>query len=124
MSKMVNDKKVFAYIIDSINPDDYDVVANTDKEKLQFVYDTFKSEMGHLIPQVGKVNAFREWLQGLPTAMDIEYQNHKILEIAYEWGSLLKNATEDQEDKILDNWFNFIANKTFVLMRKHKVNMD
>ena len=95
----------------------------TDKEKLQFVFDCFKSEVSFNIARVGKFEAFTDWLRGLPSGLgNLDFSNYQILRIAVDWESLPKNATEKQQDKILDNWFPFISNKFFIAARRNKVN--
>lgn len=111
------------YIIDRIDTTGYDVVANTTKEKLQFLYDTFKSEYGFMISRVGSQKAYAEWLQGLPSAFNIDFYNVDILNVAKQMGSLPANPTEREEQKILDNWWDYISNKTFQLFRKYNIKM-
>jgi hypothetical protein len=48
--------------------------------------------------------------------------NYKIIELAKEWGALEENAKEKEEDRICENWFNFIANKFNALCKFHKVD--
>lgn len=110
-----------AYIIESINSDDYDADPKTKKEKLQFLKDNFKSEYGFMIARVGEQNAFKEWISGLPSSFNIEFMNYKILLLAKKMGSLPENATDKQEDKVLENYWNFMANKTFQTFRKYGV---
>jgi len=115
---------VFPYLINAIDGSGYDKQLSTDKEKLQFVADCFNSEYGHKenIKYYGSYSkCFENWIMGLPSCFNIDYANHKIIEIAKEWGSLPETPTEKQEDKIISNWFNFITCKTFQLMKKHKV---
>lgn len=113
-------KHAFNYILDSIDGDGYGVQLTTDKEKIDFVYNTFLSEYAHQIKYYGgnKQRAFREYLTGLPSCINIEFRNYYILEMAKQWGSLPENATERQEDKILSNWFNYIAYQFFQLRDK------
>lgn len=120
------DHPVYAYILAAINEDlklNYNLESEptTDRERVQFVLDTFKSEYGWNIPRYGLQGAFKEWLMGLPTVIGIDFENYKIIEIAKKWGSLPENATERQEDKIIENWFNFITVKFFQLCKKLKV---
>jgi hypothetical protein len=105
-------KKAFTYILNAIDGDNYGIVLNTDAEKLQFLSDTFEKEYGFMIKKVGYLKALIEWMQGLPSAFNVDFENYRIIEIAKEWGSIPEDATDKQEDKILDNWFNLIANKT------------
>lgn len=115
------DKDAFQYILNSIDCSGYGVKCNTDWSKLVFLNETFKSEYGWAIKQYGKQKAFREWIMGLPSSFNIEFENYKILQLAKKWGSLPANATERQEDKILDNYWNFITAKTFQLFSKYGI---
>ena len=108
-------------ILDAINPDDYGVHPNTDKERLQFLKKTFKDEYGWAISRMGEQNAFREWISGLPTAFNIPFENAEILALAKKSGSLPENATDKQEDRVLENYWNFMTVKTFQVFRKYKV---
>jgi hypothetical protein len=113
-------KHAFNYILDSIDGDGYGVELTTDKQKIDFVYDTFKSEYAYQIKYYGnnEQRAFKEYLAGLPSCINIEFRNFYILEMAKQWGSITENATEKQEEKILFNWFHYIANNFFQLHRK------
>ena len=121
MSKIQKDK-YYKYIIDCIDSDAYDVETTGTKEKLQFLSDTFQKEFGWNIERIGQYKAFQEWIQGLPSVFNIEFENYKILELAKKVGTLDKNATEEQEDRIIDNYWNFITVLTFQLFRKYKIN--
>ena len=81
-------------------------------DKIQFLKETFEIEYGHAINNLGYTGALEQWFMGLPSVCTVAFYNSDILEIAREWGSLPENATERQEQKILDNWFNLIACKT------------
>lgn len=113
-------KHAFKYILDSIDGDGYGVQLTTDKQKIDFVYATFKSEYAHQIKYYGgnEVRAFVDYLAGLPSCINIEFRNYYILEMAKQWGSIPENATEKQEDKILSNWFAYIATNFFQLKNK------
>lgn len=109
---------VYQYILDSIDSSEYGVDTPTDKEKLQFLFDMFKNEQGYNIGRMGLHGAFMEWIQGLPSSFNIDFNNYDILQLAKKWGSLPANATERQEDKILANYWNLITVNTFQLFRK------
>ena len=64
------------------------------------------------------------WLMGLPSCFNIDFENYRILEIAKEWGSLAQNAAPHDEDKIISNWFNFISAKTIQLIKKNGVSIN
>ncbi len=129
--RMMLDRQVKEYIINAIDNSNYDdeqgqpllfdSKEENPKEWLCFLYDTFRSEYGWHIEQVGEQRAFREWIMGLPSSFNIDFENYKILQIAVKWGSIPAEYTEKQADKILENWFNFITVKTFQLFRKYKI---
>lgn len=122
---------VWAYILGCIDSEAYGVTTTTDKEKLQFLADTFKTECVYPenLKRYGPLqNVMREWLMGLPSCFNVDFESSRILELAREWGSIpadMKNPykLERLEDKILENWFNYIAGKTFQLFRKHSVSL-
>lgn len=122
-NKMQVYNKAYNYIIDSIDTEGYDVTvtANTDKEKLQFVIDTFNAEQGFNIKREGQQKAFVGWLMGLPSCIHIEFVNYKIIELAKEWGSIEEDATEKEEDRIIESWFRFIYMRFVGLCRKNKI---
>lgn len=114
------------YILDCIDSSGYEITCNTDKEKLQFLYNTFISEYWHDYNKKyyngNIIAAFTLWLRGLPSCFNVDFENYVILQIAKRWGSIPDNASERQEDKILENWFNFISVKTFKLFKKYKID--
>lgn len=98
------------------NLTDLSIICQTPKDQVNFVMDCFESEYLHHNNRNGnKVTLFAEWLSGLPSSINIDFENYRIIEIAKEWESIPTNATNHQEQRILDNWFNFIANKFFQL---------
>lgn len=121
MNTIELNKLVFAYILGAIETEGYNITPTSDKEKLQFLADTFMVEHGYNIPRLGYQSAFTEWLRGAPSCFNVDFEYYEILKLAKAWGSLSRHATEAQEDKILRDWFPFIANKTMQLMKRHKV---
>ena len=120
-------KNVFPYILDCITPENYDIVCNSEKEKLQFLYNTFVSEYWeHQKRYYGYImyKTFENWLMGLPSCFVVDFENYVILELAYKWGSLQPEDKEAKKEKIIANWFNFITAKTFQLFKKYKIDMQ
>ena len=114
----------YAYILDCIDSSGYGgtdgeaLKLETDSQKLRFLRETFESEYGWNIKRVGEFKALTEWLQGLPSVCTIAFYNHDIIRLAKEWGSLPENATEAQEDKILEGYFRFMAMRILGLWDK------
>jgi len=122
MSKQSDlDYKVKFYLLDAIDAEGYieegEALPVTLEEKAAFIKATFESEYGWAIERYGFDNAVREWLQGLPSAINIVFYNHDILKLAVFWGQLSKDYTEKEADKILENYWQFMAAKLAQLMR-------
>ena len=110
---------VFNYLLNSID------FEGSNEDKINFVLNSFNSEYNQdynkrYIPNLQ--TRFAEYLQGLPSCLNIVFSNYDILQLAKSWEGLPENATEKQEDKILSNYFNFMAAKFFQLCKQNKVN--
>ena len=119
-------KNVQQYIIDCIYSDGYEVETETDIEKLTFLAKTFQSEYcftSNLKYYKSFQNMFANWLMGLPSCFNVEFRNYYIIEIAKKWQSIPENATEKQEDRIIENWFLFIAHHTEMMCRKNGIQL-
>src|SRR6185437_8548517 len=114
---------VYSYLINCIDTEGYGKELNTNTEKLQFIADTFKSEYGYNIKRLGLQETLKEWFMGLPSSFNIDFTYHDIIERAKELGSLPENATETQENKIIANWFNYMAYKLIQLLRKNNIEI-
>ena len=114
-------EKIYEYILHNISAEGYGSRLTNDRERIQFLMDTFRSEYGHQINRMGAFRAFVEWLQGLPSSINIAYTYSDIIDIGKNIGVLDYNASEKKEDKFTENWFPFIANNVWKLARKYKV---
>lgn len=115
--------KLHPYILDCISSED--VVLTTDKEKLQYLIDTFYNEYCHAynLKYYGSYQlVFENWLRGLPSAFTIDYENYRIIELAKEWGSLAIDANDKQEDKVLNSWWAVIYMGVSALCRKYDID--
>lgn len=119
-------KLAFAYILNAIDGDGYQVELSTPASKVAFAYECFKSEYWHAENQRyyrnNEIEGFKNWLMGLPSSIHVAFSHFDIINIAKDWGSIPANSTERQEDKIIDNWFNFISVKFFQLKKQIDVN--
>lgn len=98
------------------NLTDLPIICETPQSRVNFVMDCFESEYMHKNNEkLNRISVFAEWLSGLPSSINIDFKDYRIIEIAKEWESIPTNATNYQEQKIINNWFNFIANKFFQL---------
>lgn len=115
------DRTAKQYIIDNIDREYCETKTGSPKDTIAALKRAFYAEYGWRVEQVGEQKALMDWFQGLPSACTVDFYNDEILKLAVKWGSIPENATEKQEDKILDNWFNFIAAKTGQLFRGYRV---
>lgn len=85
-------------ILECINFEGYDLPENqSDFEKIINVHKIFTTEYG------GQTNLFCEWLQGLPSCLNIPFMNYEILENGKNAGYSLN--TEYRINTFLDNYF-------------------
>ena len=105
-------------ILQNIDSSDYNVSIKTDLDKIKFLKKTFLDEYGWAVSRMGLQNAVESWLRGLPSSLSLPFYNDEIIEIAKQWGSLPINATEKQEDKILNNYWKLMAANVVKLFKK------
>lgn len=110
------------HILDAIDSEGFENCAyynpcSTEAEKATFSHARFMAEYGWHVKQVGMQKALENWLSGL--ALNIAFYNSDILTNAKAWGSLPDNATEKQEDRILENYWAFMAMRLMGLWSKH-----
>ena len=111
-------EQIRQYILDCIE------LEGSAGEKLQSVLTAFDSEYNYRNNKIiypNFRNRFSGYLQGLPSSMSVAYTYCDILDFARQIGSLKENATEEQEDKILSNWWIWITNEFFKLCKKENV---
>jgi len=96
------------YILSTIEEDSEGKPITTEKEKINYIFDRFNSEYGWNIERVGKFKAMSEWLSGL--ALDIEYYNDAIVDLAVKMGSIDPNPNDKLKGKVAANYWDFMAN--------------
>ena len=112
----------YEYFINAIDNQEYNnEILATDKDKLQFLFDTFKTEKDYQIKRIGVYNAFMDWAQGLPTLLNLPYSDYDILSFAVEMGSLQDTTRDNENNKVIDNYYNFVTSHYFKLFKKHKI---
>jgi hypothetical protein len=115
------DQSIKRYIIANITADGYQQDPETIPEKVKFLHDTFLSEYGFHIARYGLQGAIRGWLQGLPSAVVLPYMNCDVITLSIETGGLEPDHTEKQAQKIIENYFNFMAAKIVQLFDGYNV---
>ena len=102
-------KKNYAkFILGSIKPYEEDKPIKDD-QKLDYLINVFKKESNFNNQRESFQSAFSYWLSGLPSVIDLPFYNGEIIELAVKMGSLDKNHTEQQAERIYTNYWNFMA---------------
>ena len=119
-----NSKKYLAniqnYLLDAINTDDHKTEATTHAEKIAFVIACYESEFNHKFNQARHPNEqtrFANWLAGLPSVLNIPFYNDDIINLAKELQEV-ETYAEKMEQRICDNYFNFMAYHILKLNQK------
>lgn len=95
------------YILECIENEDDLIGKNlSDDEKINYLFNRFYNEM--LVDLQDKHSAMTDWLSGL--AIDIPYMYADIIQLAIDMGSIDENPSEALEDKVIENYFSFMAN--------------
>ena len=105
------------YILDTVNLDFEEKEITTRQDKINYIFDRFLLEMDFNIKRSGKLAAMTEWLQG--PALDIPIWNNEIIPLAKKMGSVDDNITPRQEEKIIDNYWSFMANIVLGLEKEY-----
>lgn len=98
-----------------------DLPSETEKDKLNSLYEEFKRVANHpynLKRFPNETNRFADYLSGLPIAIPFYY--YDIIEQSKKWHEV-ETLTEKQADKIQNDWFRFIASKYLRLMERNRI---
>ncbi len=109
-----------SYILDSIDSEGYDIKTETPTEKLDFLFDCFEVEFNYKNNQLRYPNfqdRFANWLQGLPSVINLPYQEYEILQLSkilFEVDTL----SEKLKNQIINNYWSFMAFQIIKLKNK------
>ena len=114
--------EMFAYILDSVYSDVIDTESMTDKERIEFLLDTFFEEMyKNDRRRMCVLDLLREWLQGLPSAINIAFSYYDIAVTGKSMG-YCKNARS--ESRFINNWWTILASNILRLARIYEINIS
>lgn len=115
---------MYNYIINAINGEVYEKELTTEVEKLSFLKETFKHEYcfsDNLKRYKTEQNVFTEWIMGLPSVFNVDFENYAIIQLLKSWGVLSENSTDKSIDYHLSRWFSCVSSETFDIFRKHNI---
>lgn len=98
----------FGYLLDGINTDEIGENA-TDKEKINFVFDTFNNEYNatyYKLRYPTEGERLANYLRGLPSCIHIAFCDYDIIQIGKSWGYC---KTPKQEANFVNNWWSRCA---------------
>ncbi len=78
-------------------------------EPIEIFFSIFENEYGWNIKKHGEYNALIDYLMGEPNAIHLPSWHHNQIELAKSFGSIPQDATEKEEQKIIDNFYIFFA---------------
>lgn len=113
---------MFAYILDSVYSDVIDTESMTDKERIEFLLDTFFEEK-YKYDRRGMCTfeLLREWMQGLPSAISVAFSDSDIAATGKSLG-YCKDARS--EARFINNWWGMLAYYILRLARIYKIDMS
>ena len=127
------DYKQKAYVLNSLYCTDYsdekgEIEINdtlTTKGKLQYVANSLKREAFHDYNEHKFKNnssaIVGDHIQGLPSYLNIDFENFNILEVGKKWGIDL--SSEEKEDQFLESWFEERGKDILSLMEDNGVDV-
>jgi hypothetical protein len=105
------------YILKALDSEDDLIDQNLSrKEKIEYLSDRFFDEYSFQINQLGQHGAMSEWLSGC--AINIPFYYSDIIQLAKDMGSVDEDLTEEQEENICDNYFDFMASMALALINE------
>lgn len=75
--------------------------------KFTQLYEVFLDEYGWAIKRYGQKKALIEWLQGLPSTIDIPYNYYDISNLLYALG--FDDVKEMEDDELADFYYSIVA---------------
>jgi hypothetical protein len=94
------------FLEDRIDFEGYNLDKNP-RNKISQLYDVFEDEYGWAIKRMGERKALIEWLQGLPSTIDIPYYYDEINNLLYALG--FDEVKEMEDDEVSDFYYDLIA---------------
>ena len=113
---------MFAYILDSVYSDVIDTEAMTDKERIEYLLDTFFEEKcKYNNRRMCVFDLLREWLQGLPSAISVAFYYSDIAATGKSMG-YCKDARS--EARFINSWWDRLSFNILRLARIYDINMS
>lgn len=112
--------KLILFLLDSINIEEKKDATN--KEKINFFFDCYDREFNHEYNKRRYINEqerLKNYLQGLPSCINIPFYNWDILELYKELNGI-KTISSKKEESVLKYYWNKIAFTLIQIKRKEE----
>jgi hypothetical protein len=110
------------YILACLDDEDSLIGKNLSREeKIKYLFDRFNSEYGWKVGRTRndtKQKVIADWLSGI--AINIPHSYYDIIELAKNMGSVNYELSTVQEDRICENYWNFMAYMILLLEEEIK----
>lgn len=113
MKTKINYKAIEKYIFDCINFSDYQNKPEKNSEKIAYLLEVCEREKFYNKYPTKKA-MFVDWLYGLPSCFNVDYQQYKVIELCKNFG--LK--TPKHEYQLFDFWYGQIYDSVNYLNKK------
>lgn len=122
MRETVNKKAIESYIHESINFDDASLNELSFDWKLAKVYHDFKMQMlpkrHDLKRPINEKKLFVDWLQGLPTGLDVEFRTFEQRELLEEWSL----PHSDDASDVFDTFYQNVTKVFYDMLERYNIN--
>lgn len=113
---------MFAYILDSVYSDVIDTESMTDKERIEYLLDTFFEEKyKNDMRRMCVLDLLREWLQGMTSAINVAFIPYDIAVTGKSMGYCKDSRSES---RFINNWWTILASNIIRLARIYEINMS
>ncbi len=95
------------YILNNIDTTGHNVpTPTTDKEKIKFLIDTFRSE--YVYKGISNQYVFANWLRGLPSVIELPIYYYDIEQQGKEFNFIKENQSRKVIDNFTQNYYNLV----------------
>ena len=107
------------YILGCVEVDRDKKPITNETDKVNYIVSRFYDEYGFMIERVGKQKAIAEWLSGLN--LNLPYYDDDMVNLAVEMGSIDPNPSKKLRERVIDKYWDFMANIIMLMEKKWKV---
>ena len=113
---------MFAYILDSVYDDEFNTDSMTDKERIEYLLDTFFDEKYKFDRRNMRVqDLLREWLQGLPSVISVAFSYYDIAITGKQLGYCQDARSEA---RFINSWWDMLSCNILRLARIYEIDMS